>query len=69
MNTGTKRALPEYEQNPQLHLKKLYEFKVKVMKHYTGEDQTLLLDGVNTKIAEIKNKIEAQRQRDEYNNS
>jgi hypothetical protein len=55
----TTATLTEYEQNPALHLKKLYEFKVTVKKHYYGEDQEFLLEGVERKIKEVKDKIAA----------
>ena len=55
----TIKTLPEYEQNPQLHLKKLYEFKVSTKKYYYGEDQEVLLDGIDRKIKEVRKNIAA----------
>jgi hypothetical protein len=63
MDTQNK-TLPEYERNPELHLKDLYTFKVKVKKHYTGEDQEVLLEGIERKIKEIKHKIKIQELKD-----
>lgn len=60
----TLKTLPEYEQNSNLHLKKLYEFKVDVLKRYVGGDQALLLDGIDRKIREVKNKIKTLEMRD-----
>jgi uncharacterized protein with HEPN domain len=57
MSKSEKKALPVYEQNPNLHLKKLREFRAEVKRHYTGEDQEILLAGTDAKIEEIEKTI------------
>jgi len=54
----TKIATPKLERNPRLHLKRLYEFKLVAKRNYTGEDQEILLEAINRKIKEIKQKID-----------
>jgi len=58
MTKSDKKALPAYEQNPNLHLKKLREFRAEVKRYYTGEDQEILLAGTDAKISEVIKKLE-----------
>lgn len=60
MSTINKKALPIYEENPALHIKKLREFLNSAKRDYVGEDQALLIEGIETKIKEVQNRIDQE---------
>jgi uncharacterized protein with HEPN domain len=59
------KTLPVYKDNPELHLKKLYEFKHELKKKYFGKELDLFMDATDEKINEVKDRL---KQEEKYNN-
>ena len=62
---STKKAMTQYEDNPELHLQHLYMFRREVNEKYSGQTLRELNEGINAKMEEVKAKIKAnERYRD-----